>query len=278
MDSASHCTANTSACLFISSLSCTNNVLLGHWTCSDGWYLLFYYMQMKCSCWMMHYNLSRSHRVEPVSTSPGSTMQTDPLLMHSRQCVSVCVITHVWLPPSDHSSPSISITPSFSVHRANRVCACVTHSRLRLITLLYNLTDRWVFLWLTHSLKQAQKRMHGCVHITLGSHWVISLYLQPCVLCVLYGNLLTLKCKETTGNAVHTDAGCKGVCCASASDEHWFFRHTDAPWKEVCSTTNWTHPTLEKKWMCIISFLALIKGYPTIKTKRYTAGKKGQWS
>ncbi len=143
---------------------------------------------MNCSCWMIHYNLSRSHRVKPATASPGSTMQTG-LSSCTVGGVCVCVCVLVWLhmrgPP--HSStpavPPLHFDHSlFSVHRANWVCACVTHSRLQLITLLYNLTDRWVFLWLTHSLKQARKTQawfHTHRHTLQDPTESLSLYLQP---------------------------------------------------------------------------------------------------
>lgn len=141
---------------------------------------------MKCSCWMMHYNLSRSHRVKPATTSPGSTMQTG-FSSCTVGSVYMCVITHAWAPitPPPTTVPPLHFDHSFfSVHRANRVCACVTHSRLQLITSLHNLTDRWVYLWLTHSLKQAQKYTHGCTqtHIT-RSHWVTK-RISATLLCV----------------------------------------------------------------------------------------------
>lgn len=115
-----------------------------------------------------------------------------PLLLHSRQFVCMCVfvITHAWplhsstpaVPPPLHFDLSL-----FNVHSANWVCACVTHSGLRLITSLYNLTDRWVFLWLTHSLKtgaktQAWFHTHTQTHIT-RSHWVTRL-ISSTLLCV----------------------------------------------------------------------------------------------
>lgn len=64
---------------------------------------------MKCSCWMIHYNLSRSHRVKLATTSPGSTIQTG-LLHHSRQLVCVCVWLHM-RGLLTTPLPSILITP-----------------------------------------------------------------------------------------------------------------------------------------------------------------------
>lgn len=100
-----------------------------------------------------------------------------PLLHHSRQlvCVCVCVITHAW--PPDYP------TPLHFDHSLFSICACVTPFRLRLITLLYKLTDRWVFFWLIHSLKLAQNHKLGYTHrqkdththTPLRSHWVTKL-------------------------------------------------------------------------------------------------------
>lgn len=83
-----------------------------------------FFMQMKHSCWMMHYNLSRSHWVKPATTSPGSTMQTGLSsstvggLCVCCMCLCVCVIYTCVAPsllhPSSTPLPSILITPSLA--------------------------------------------------------------------------------------------------------------------------------------------------------------------
>lgn len=95
-------------------------------------------MLMRCSCWMMHYNLSRSHRCKLATTSPGSSMQaglSSCTVGFVFVCLFVCNDTcGTQPPPFDHSL--------LSVHKAYWVCACLTHSGLWLYTLLYSLTDR----------------------------------------------------------------------------------------------------------------------------------------
>lgn len=120
---------------------------------------------MKCSCWMIHYNLSRSHRVKLATASPGSTIQTG-LSSITVGSLCVCVITHAW--PPDYP------TPLHFDHSLFSICACVTPSRLRLITLLYKLTDRWVFFWLIHSLKLAQNHKLGYTHRQKDTHTHLS--------------------------------------------------------------------------------------------------------
>lgn len=77
------------------------------------------------------------------STSPGSTMQTG---FSSCTVGSLCVC--VWLHMRGFSHPPPTVPPAlhfdhslFSLHTANWVCACVTHSHLRLVTLFYDMTE-----------------------------------------------------------------------------------------------------------------------------------------
>lgn len=77
-------------------------------------------------------------------------------------CVCVCVITHAW--PPDYP------TPLHFDHSLFSICACVTPSRSQLITLLYKLTDRWVFFWLIHSLKLAQNHELSYTHQQTDTH------------------------------------------------------------------------------------------------------------
>ena len=76
------------------------------------------------SCWMMHYNLFRSHRVKPANISRFHYANRPPLL-HSRQsvyvcvCVCVCVcdytcVAPVTPPPQQQYISSILITPSLA--------------------------------------------------------------------------------------------------------------------------------------------------------------------
>lgn len=183
------------------------------------------YIYCKCSSWMMPYNLYRYHRVKLAATSPCSCFQTG-LSSFTVGCVYVfvCVITRVASTAFHvHFDPSL-----FRVHRAYGVAACLTHSRLN--TLLYSLTSRWVFLWITFGFKQIQKHEHGCAHRhTLQSTTEsLSSYLQPW--CV-FSNFLTFKCKDSFWRHF--------------AQTHWLLQRWVGT-VEVSSTTMQIHPTPRK--------------------------------
>lgn len=187
--------------------------------------------------WMMPYNLSRSHRVKPGTASHGPTMQKDlSSCTVGRLSVCVCEITHV-LPPHC-STPAVPLFDHsfFSVHRANWVCACATDSRLQLFALLYNQTDRWVFLWVTHTLKQAW--VHRQKHIT-RFYWVTKLIsVTPLYVCIviywpLSANTASKDPLKMTGKLL-TQVLVVRLCAPSdTSRQEGVFRHSDAHWKEV---------------------------------------------
>lgn len=77
---------------------------------------------MKCSCWMMHYNLSRSHRVKLATASPGSTIQTGlSSITVGSLCVSVRDYTCGLLTPP---LPSILITPRLAFVHVSPLPVC----------------------------------------------------------------------------------------------------------------------------------------------------------
>lgn len=190
---------------------------VSHSACWDVWCAV--YMLMRCSCWMMHYNLSRCHRCKPATASPGSSIQTG-LSSCTVGCVFVCLFVCNDMqcppPPFDHSL--------LSVHRAYWVCACLTHSGLWLYTLLYSLTDRWVSLWLAHRLKQTRKTpawFYTQTHIT-RSHWVTDFKAAtPLCICLAISWLLSARTVsvdvlKTTGDLL-TQMLVVRVCGSNAS-------------------------------------------------------------
>lgn len=151
------------------------------------------YILMKCSCWMMHYNLSRSHRVKLTSPSPGSTVQTG-LLLHSRQlvcgCVFMCVCDHTcvasWLPQSH--LPSILITPSLAFVHVSPSPVC---------DLLPCYTTWQIDECSCDSL--VASNTSSAAHTHTAAHYKISLshraYICSPLVC-LCSNSLTLKCSR----------------------------------------------------------------------------------
>lgn len=183
-----------------------------------------------------------------------------PVLLHSRRfvCMCVCVRDNTYphsftpaLPPHLHFDHSL-----FSFHRANWVCACVTHSRLRLIISLYNLTDRWVFLWLTHSLKQTRKCQHGCTHTHITrSRWVTKLiastrlYVCVAVYWPVHRRMVSKEALKMTGTLL-TQMLVVRVCGfsthPSASDKQGF-SDTVMLWERKCILPQTGHSQLSGK-------------------------------
>lgn len=77
---------------------------------------------MKCSCWMIHYNLSRSHRVKLATASPGSTIQTG-LSSITVGSLSVCVWLHM-RGLLTTPLPSILITPCLAFVHVSPLSVC----------------------------------------------------------------------------------------------------------------------------------------------------------
>lgn len=234
----------------------------------------------------MHYNLSRSHRVKPATTSPGSTMQTGlssctvgGLCVCLCAFVCVCVITHTLTPPPQHYLlTSILITPSLAFTRLTEFVHVSPTPACDLLPRYTTwLIDECSFDSLIASNGHENATVVAHTHIT-GSHWVTKLiastrlYVCVAIYWPVRATTVSREALKMTGTLL-TQMLVVRVCGfnthPSASDKQGF-SNTVMLWERKCVLPQNRHAQLQrKKRTCIISHLALIKGQPP--KYRYTA-------
>lgn len=159
-------------------------LFIHHWTLLS---LINMYMQMKCSSWIMHYNLSQVSQGQAGHSISWSQYANRSPLLHRRRfvCVCVCVwFTHAW-PPLLHTGRTSPPFWSLPLKAFTGLTEFVHVSPVPACDLLPCYTTWQIDECSYDSLKPSNRRKKTQAWLHTDTHWKIltdslSLCLQPC--------------------------------------------------------------------------------------------------